>query len=261
MNAAVQLDVQDGVALMTLSRPETGNAVSQDVADGLLAAALVCESDDKVRSVLLTAQGTAFCVGGDVRAFAEAGDGMPTLVRSLTASLHMAVVRLARMDKPLVTAVNGAAAGAGLGLAVLGDIALAARSAKFTSAYGALGLTPDAGATWLLPRLVGLRQAQRLLLLNERIDAVEAERIGLITQVFEDDALAAEALERASRLAKAPRRAFGRTRGLLYAAMANGLETQLELEAQSIAEAAGSREGREGVAAFVSRRSADFGSI
>lgn len=261
MNAAVQLDVQDGVALMTLSRPETGNAVSQDVADGLLAAALVCESDDKVRSVLLTAQGTAFCVGGDVRAFAEAGDGMPTLVRSLTASLHMAVVRLARMDKPLVTAVNGAAAGAGLGLAVLGDIALAARSAKFTAAYGALGLTPDAGATWLLPRLIGLRQAQRLMLLNERIDAVEAERIGLIAEVIEDDALGGEALDRASRLAKGPRRAFARTRTLLHAAMTHGLETQLELEAQSIAEAAGSREGQEGVAAFVSRRAADFRSI
>jgi 2-(1,2-epoxy-1,2-dihydrophenyl)acetyl-CoA isomerase len=173
----------------------------------------------------------------------------------------MAVARLARMDKPLVTAVNGAAAGAGLGLAVLGDVVLAARSAKFTAAYGALGLTPDAGATWLLPRLVGLRQAQRVLLLNERIDAVEAERIGLITQLIEDDALAAEALGRASRLVKGPRRALARTRTLLHAAMSNGLETHLELEAQSIAEAAGSREGHEGVAAFVSRRAADFGSI
>lgn len=261
MTAAVQLDVNDGVAIITLSRPETGNAVTQDVADGLLAAALACESDDTVRSLLLTAQGKAFCVGGDVKAFAEAGDVMPALVRRLTASLHMAVARLARMDKPLVTAVNGAAAGAGLGLAVLGDVVLAARSAKFTAAYGALGLTPDAGATWLLPRLVGLRQAQRLLLLNERIDAVEAERIGLITQVIEDDALAAEALERAFRLVKGPRRALARTRTLLHAAMSNGLETQLELEAQAIAGAAGSREGREGVAAFVSRRAADFGSI
>jgi 2-(1,2-epoxy-1,2-dihydrophenyl)acetyl-CoA isomerase len=99
------------------------------------------------------------------------------------------------------------------------------------------------------------------LLLNERIDAVEAERIGLITQVIEDDALAAEALERASRLVKGPRRALARTRTLLHAAMSNGLETHLELEAQSIAEAAGSREGHEGVAAFVSRRAADFGSI
>jgi 2-(1,2-epoxy-1,2-dihydrophenyl)acetyl-CoA isomerase len=261
MSAAVEVDVQDGVAVLTLSRPETGNAVAQDVADGLLAAALASQSDDTVRAVLLTARGKAFCVGGDVGAFAEAGDAMPALVRRLTASLHMAVARLARMDKPLITAVNGAAAGAGLGLAILGDVVFAARSAKFTAAYGALGLTPDAGATWLLPRLVGLRQAQRLTLLNERIDAVEAERIGLVTAVIDDERLVAEALERAQILASKPRRAFARTRGLLHSAMANGLETHLELEAQAIAEAAGSREGREGVAAFDARRPTDFRSI
>lgn len=261
MSDAIRIEIRDRVAVLTLARPENGNAIDQDMADALLRAALICESDDAVRALLLTGDGAAFCVGGDVKAFAAAGSDMPALVRRLTASLHMAVARLARMDKPLVTAVNGAAAGAGFGLAILGDVALAARSAKFAMAYGALGLTPDAGATWLLPRLVGFRQAQRLALCNERIDAAEAERIGLITHAVDDAALATEAFALARTLAQGPRRAFARTRELLNQSLSNGLETQLELEAQAIARAAGLPEGQAGVAAFAARRKPAFDAI
>lgn len=261
MSEAVQIEVRDRVAVLTLSRPDTGNAIDQEMADGLLKAALACASDDDIRAVVLTGQGKSFCVGGDVKAFAAAGPGASILVQGLTASLHMAVARLARMDKPLVTAINGAAAGAGFGLAILGDVALGARSAKFAMAYGAIGLTPDGGATWLLPRLVGYRQAQRLALTGARIDAVEAERIGLITQAIDDEALQDEAFTLAEMLARGPRRAFARTRALLHQALSNGLETQLELEAQGIAEAVGLPEGREGIAAFVARRPPDFGGL
>ena len=128
-------------------------------------------------------------------------------------------------------------------------------------AYGALGLTPDAGATWLLPRLVGFRQAQRLALCNERIDAAEAERIGLITHAVDDAALATEAFALARTLAQGPRRAFARTRELLNQSLSNGLETQLELEAQAIARAAGLPEGQAGVAAFAARRKPAFDAI
>ena len=258
MSEAVQIEVQDRVAVLTLSRPYTGNAIDQEMADSLLKAALACASDQSVRAVLLTGKGRSFCVGGDVKAFAAAGPGAAALVQELTASLHMAVARLARMDKPLVTAINGAAAGAGFGLAILGDVALGARSAKFAMAYGAIGLTPDGGATWLLPRLVGYRQAQRLALTGARIDAVEAERIGLITRAIDDADLQAEAFALAANLAQGPRRAFARTRALLQQALSNGLETQLELEAQGIAEAVGLPEGQEGIAAFVARRPPDF---
>jgi|SRR6478672_1690551 len=261
MSEAVQIEVRDRVAVLTLSRPDTGNAIDQEMADGLLKAALACASDDGIRAVVLTGQGKSFCVGGDVKAFAAAGSGASTLVQGLTASLHMAVARLARMDKPLVTAINGAAAGAGFGLAILGDVALGARSAKFAMAYGAIGLTPDGGATWLLPRLVGYRQAQRLALTGARIDAVEAERIGLITQAIDDEALQDEAFTLAETLAQGSRRAFARTRALLHQALSNGLETQLELEAQGIAEAVGLPEGREGITAFVTRRPPDFGGL
>lgn len=261
MSEAVQIEVRHRVAVLTLSRPDTGNAIDQEMADDLLKASLACASDDGIRAVVLTGQGKSFCVGGDVKAFAAAGPGASTLVQGLTASLHMAVARLARMDKPLVTAINGAAAGAGFGLAILGDVALGARSAKFAMAYGAIGLTPDGGATWLLPRLVGYRQAQRLALTGARIDAVEAERIGLITQAIDDEALQDEAFALAETLAQGPRRAFARTRALLHQALSNGLETQLELEAQGIAEAVGLPEGREGITAFVARRPPDFGGL
>lgn len=261
MTEAVQIEVRDRVAVLTLSRPDTGNAIDQEMADSLLRATLRIAAEDAVRAVLLTGRGRAFCVGGDVKAFAAAGAGASALVEHLTASLHVAIARLTRMEKPLVTAINGAAAGAGFGLAILGDVALAARSAKFAMAYGAIGLTPDGGATWLLPRLVGHRQAQRLALTGERIDAQEAERIGLITRVTDDDCLHHEAFTLAKTLAEGPRRAFARTRALLHQSSSNGLETQLEREARGIAEAIAQSEGQEGIAAFNARRPADFSSL
>lgn len=258
MTEAVHVEVLGRVAVLTLSRPESGNAIDLDMADSLRRAVLACAADDAVRALLLTGQGRAFCVGGDVKAFAASGAAASALVETLTASLHTAIARLGRMDKPLVTAINGAAAGAGFGLAILGDVALAARSAKFAMAYGAIGLTPDGGATWLLPRLVGLRQAQRLALTGERIDADEAERIGLISAVVDDATLKDEALALARSLAEGPRQAFANTRALLHQSLSNGLETQLEREARDIAKAIAGSEGQEGIAAFVARRRADF---
>ncbi|GGE48683.1 enoyl-CoA hydratase [Marinicauda pacifica] len=261
MSGAVRIDARGPVAILTLDRPARGNAIDAEMADAILDAALTVGSDDAVRAVVLTGAGKVFCVGGDVTAFGEAADRSPALVRRLTASLHMAVARLARMDKPLVTAINGAAAGAGFGLSLWGDAALAARSAQFTTAYGAIGLTPDAGASWLLPRLVGLRQAQRLALMNERITAGQAEAIGLVTRVVEDAALMDEALAAADQLARGPRQAFAATRDLLLQASASTLESHLEAEARFIARAAGSAEGLEGVRAFIERREADFAGL
>ncbi|MBB5747573.1 enoyl-CoA hydratase/isomerase family protein [Brevundimonas variabilis] len=261
MTEAVGVEVRDRVAILTLSREHAGNAIDQEMADGLLEAAQTCETDERVRAVLLTGQGRSFCVGGDVKAFAAAGSGAPELVRKLTGSLHAAMALLARMDKPLVTAVNGAAAGAGFGLAILGDVALAARSAKFAMAYGAIGLTPDAGATWLLPRLVGFRMAQELALTGTRIDATEAERIGLITRAVDDESLLVEARSLATKLAHSPRRAFAHTRALLHQSSSNDFETQLALEAAGIAYAIGQPEGQEGISAFVARRPPDFTQV
>lgn len=258
MSDALCSEVKNGIAVLTMHRAETGNAIDIAMADAILAAALKCDADDSIRCVILTGAGRMFCTGGDVKEFAAAGDGASVLISRLTASLHMAIARLTHMNKPLVTAINGAAAGAGFGLAMLGDVAIAARSAKFALAYGALGLTPDAAATWLLPRLVGLRQAQRLALLGEPIDAVQAERIGLVTCVVDDADLMAEARRVAETLARGPIGAFRVTRDLLNASAAASLEGQLEREAQALARSARGDEGREGIAAFASKRPPNF---
>lgn len=243
-----------------MNRPGQGNAIDVAMADALLAATLSCAADRSVRCVVLTGAGRLFCGGGDIKAFGASVDAGPA-IEQITARLHAAIARLVRMEKPLLIVVNGAAAGAGFGLAVLGDVVLAAKSAKFAVAYGNLGVSPDAGTSWLLPRLVGLRQAQRLALTGERIDAVEAQRIGLISRVVDDAELSSIAAATAEELAQLSGPAVRRTRSLLYAAFANGFETQLEREAESIAAAAREPDGREGIAAFLAKRKPQFGAF
>jgi 2-(1,2-epoxy-1,2-dihydrophenyl)acetyl-CoA isomerase len=248
----------DGVARITLNRPEVGNAIDLPMAQALLEAAIVCDADPDIRCVLLTGAGRFFCTGGDVAAFADAGPQLPVFLKEITDYLHAAMGRLMRMPKPLVTAINGPAAGAGIGLAVMGDFALAAPKTHFTLAYTGLGLSPDGGATWLLPRIVGMRRAQELCLLNERIDASGAAEIGLVTRVAEADALDAEAMSLARRLAAGPSLALGATRRLLLDSLDAPLEAQLEAESRSIAALSRTPDGLEGVAAYLERRPARF---
>lgn len=170
----------------------------------------------------------------------------------------MAISRLLRMPKPLLVLVNGPAAGAGASLAICGDLVLAARSAHFTAANGSVGLTADGGMSWLLPRLVGLRRAQEIILTNRRIPAEEAERIGLVPRVVDDAELAAEGRIQAQRLRQAATGAIGAARTLLIESFGAGLEHQLERAARSIAAAARGAEFREGVSAFLERRKPEF---
>jgi 2-(1,2-epoxy-1,2-dihydrophenyl)acetyl-CoA isomerase len=249
---------ENGIARLTLNRPQAGNSIDVPLARALMEAAIECDEDDGIRVVLLTGAGRLFCAGGDISGFAAAGDKIPGLLKGLTAYLHSAVSRFSRMGKPMVTAINGPAAGAGLPLAVLGDIAIAAPGAHFTVAYTALGMSPDGGTSWLLPRLIGLRRAQELALLNKRLSAAQAAEIGLITRVAEEGALMAEAEAVADQLAAAATGALGRTRNLLLGSYGASLEEQLELEARGIAAASRGAEGREGVAAFTAKRKPDF---
>jgi 2-(1,2-epoxy-1,2-dihydrophenyl)acetyl-CoA isomerase len=167
---------------LTLNRPDVGNAIDLAFARAMMDASIVCDQDDSARCVLLTGAGQMFCAGGDIAAFTGAGEQVPALLKQLTTYMHVAVTRLARMRKPLVVAVNGAAAGAGFGLAMMGDIVLAAQSAKFRVAYAGIGLSPDCGTSWLLPRLVGLRRAQELMLTDQRLNAEQAAGMGLVTR-------------------------------------------------------------------------------
>jgi 2-(1,2-epoxy-1,2-dihydrophenyl)acetyl-CoA isomerase len=252
------IDVIDGIAWLTLNRPDAGNALDLPMARALADASIRCQTDATIRCVVLTGAGRLFCAGGDVNLFASAGDQVPALLSELAGTLHMALARFARMPKPLLVLVNGPAAGAGLSLAISGDVVLCARSAHFTAAYGSLGLTPDGGMSWMLPRLVGLRKAQEIILTNRRIKADEAERIGMVTRLADDEALLDEGRDTAARLAASPVAALGAARALLQESFSSGYETQLEREARSISIAGASSECRDGLAAYFDKRSPDF---
>lgn len=245
-------------AQLTLNRPDVGNAIDIPLARALMEAAIRCDEDDAIRCVVLTGAGRFFCLGGDVAAFAEAGEAMPGLLKELTAYVHMAISRFARMRKPLITMVNGSAAGAGLGLSLLGDMVFAAAAARFTPAYAGVGLSPDCGLTWILPRLVGLRRSQHIILTNRTLDASEAERIGMITRAVPDGDLAAEVAAAADGVVHSATGAAGRARVLLRDSYDTSLERHLEAEARAIAEAAHSAEAKEGVAAFLAKRPPKF---
>jgi 2-(1,2-epoxy-1,2-dihydrophenyl)acetyl-CoA isomerase len=258
MADSVLFDVDGAVATITLNRPEVGNALDIPMSRELLEAAMRCEADAAIRCVVLTGTGKLFCGGGDVAAFAGAGDDLPKMLREITVYLHAAIAVLARMEKPLVTAINGSAAGAGIGLAILGDVALAEPTASFSLAYTGIGLTPDGGATWLLPRLIGLRRTQELCLTNRRVKAEEAASLGLVTRLVEAGTLAAETKAVAEQLARSATAALGATRKLLVESYTNTLEDQLALESRVISNQALNFEGREGVTAFFEKRAPRF---
>jgi 2-(1,2-epoxy-1,2-dihydrophenyl)acetyl-CoA isomerase len=257
VSTPLRVEITDGVARLTLDRPDVGNAIDVPLARALREAAGACAADGAVRCVVLTGAGRLFCAGGDVAAMRAAGDDLPALLQELIETLHEAILILAAMPKPLVTLVNGPAAGAGFSLALLGDIVLSARAAHYTPAYGAIGLTADGGLSWLLPRLVGLRRAQEILLTNRRVKAEEAEAIGLVTRLVEDAALDAEGQAVATRLADGPVAATGAVRALLQASFERDLAGQLAHELVSMTDAAGA-EAKEGLAAFFGKRPANF---
>jgi 2-(1,2-epoxy-1,2-dihydrophenyl)acetyl-CoA isomerase len=258
MNDTVLVEAAEGVCRITLNRPDAANAINLALARELLGAAIRCNQDSAIRTVMLTGSGRLFCAGGDLKEMAQRGDDLPGGLKELTVYLHAALAHFARMEKPLVIAVNGPAAGAGMGLALVGDIVFAASSASFTLAYAAAGLVPDGSATFFLPRLIGLRRTQELMFTNRRLKAVEAMEWGMITRVVPDDALAAEAEALARTLASGPTRAFGIAKRLLCSSVTSALETQMELESHAIAEVARTQDGREGIAAFLAKRGANF---
>jgi len=258
MSDPITLTVENGLARLTLSRPEAYNTLNKPLAEGLMAAATRCAHGSDVRAVLLTAAGKNFCGGGDLKSFHAQGDAVGGHIRDVTYVLHAACAMFARMDAPLVIAAQGAVAGAGLSIALLGDLVYAAESAFFTMAYTAAGLSPDGGSTFLLPRVVGLRRAQEMALTNRRLTAAEAADWGIATAVVPDDRLQAHAEEVALKLAAGPSRAFGRAKRLLIDSFDTSFEAQMDREGRYIAASAAEPDGREGVDAFTAKRKPAF---
>ena len=252
-------DVQDRVARITLNRPNAANSINLELARELMDAAIRCDADPGIRAVLLTGAGDKmFSAGGDLKSFAAYGAEIAFALKEITTYLHSAISHFARMDAPLIVAVNGVAAGAGMSLAVAGDMVLAAESAKFTMAYTAAALSPDGSATYFVPRLIGLRRAQELMLTNRSLSAREAMQWGLVNNVIADSKLLSEAEGLARSLADGPTLALGAVKQLLNESFSGSLETQMELEARTIARMAKTDDSREGISAFVEKRPPRF---
>jgi 2-(1,2-epoxy-1,2-dihydrophenyl)acetyl-CoA isomerase len=255
---SVVVERHEGVIEIILNRPEILNAVNRVTIAALAAAVAEAAEDRATRVVLLRGAGTHFCAGGDITMFAElirlpSAERLKVLYQ-IVDTLHPLLIRMRHMPKPVVAAVQGAAAGFGLSLVLAADLALAADDAVFTSGYIHLGTSPDGGMTATLPHIVGLKHAAELMLLGDRMDAQRALALGLVNRVVPANALDMEAAALAARLAAGPTYAYGRTKGLLQATMGDGFDAQLRRETESFAACAATEDFAEGVRAFLEKR-------
>lgn len=250
---SVVLERHAGVALLELNRPNNANVLDLGMARELRAVVQSLEGDTSVRAVILTGAGKHFCFGGDLRGMLGEQRDIESYLHELTTDLHAAVASLVHLEAPVIVAQNGTAAGAGVGLLCLADLAFCGASSKISLAYTGVALTPDAGTSFFLPRLVGHKRAMELLIGQRTLDAQQALEWGLVNRVVDDAALRATTMEFAAMLAAGPRHAFGKTKRLLAPSRAE-LEFQLALESRTIAAQAASLEGREGMNAFLEKR-------
>lgn len=251
-------EVKDRVATITINRPDRYNALTIRMVEKLLELVSACDEDRRIRAVVLTGAGQAFCAGGDVREFVEHIEALSPYLKRLLAFFHGAVSGMNRMSKPVIAAVNGVAAGAGMSLAMACDLVVAAESARFTMAYSKIGATPDGSSTYFLPRLVGLRRALELTYTNRVLTAKEAEAWGLVNRVVPDAEFPAAVNALAAELAAGPTLALGRAKQLLLMSGHESLETQMENETQLIALSSKTADFREGIKAFVEKRKPIF---
>ncbi|MEV0591547.1 enoyl-CoA hydratase-related protein [Nonomuraea cavernae] len=249
----IRYDVTDAVATVTLDRPDAMNSLTSEVKTALLEAMRRAAGDPEVRAVLLTGSGRAFCAGQDLREHAanlEAGRGLANTVRE---QYNPIVELITTMDKPVVAAVNGVAAGAGAALAFACDLRVASDKAKFAMAFTGIGLAPDSGASWTLRRLVGPGRAAELLLLGEPVDAARALELGLVTRVVPADDLPKSAQELAVRLAQGPTLAYAATKRALAHAASHSLSETLLVEADLQDECVATRDHQDATKAFLAK--------
>jgi 2-(1,2-epoxy-1,2-dihydrophenyl)acetyl-CoA isomerase len=246
--------VSDGIGRVVLNRPEVGNAINMVLAEDLFAALTQLHVDADVRCLVLEANGPIFCAGGDLADFGGDGAGdMSSRIHALATALHRSIELIEAMDKPLVTAIQGTAAGAGVVLGACADLVLVSDQAKFVPAYGRVGLTPDGGSTWYLPRLMGDRRATEMLLTGGALSAAEAVETGLVTRLVPHDSLATKTTTVALRLADSTGMSVGETRRLVRTGRNASLHDHLLEEAQSISRASEHPGAREAIGAFLAR--------
>jgi 2-(1,2-epoxy-1,2-dihydrophenyl)acetyl-CoA isomerase len=255
----VRYDVDQGVATIRLDRPEAGNAIDLTLVEDFYEAVFRAADDPAVRAVLLCGAGRSLSTGGDLTMLAGLErDELPRRLRQMVDLYHLALERLTRIDPPVVCAVRGAAAGGGLGLLHAADVVIAAEDSKFALGYAAIGLASDGGNTWFLPRLVGLRRAQQLMLLGQVLTGPEALDWGLVTEIVPAAEVEDRGRQLAQQLAAGPTRAFGRMKRLLRDSWTADLPGQFSAETAQMTEAGASDDAAEGIAAFVAKRRPAF---
>ncbi len=257
MSEFVITETVGSVLKITLNRPEKFNSLNAQMSDQLKCALDMAANNSAIRAVYLTGAGKAFCAGQDLSDL-NMGAVADSVERAVREQYNPLVLKLRTLEKPVICAVNGVAAGAGASLALACDIIIAATSVVFVQAFSKIGLVPDCGGTYFLPRLVGLGKATALMMLGEKLSATDAEKMGMIYKVVEDDQLHQTAMETATMLANMPTKALGFTKRLLNQSMESTLEEQLESEAVIQAKAASTNDFAEGVAAFIAKRKPNF---
>jgi len=257
----IDYTVNNGLAKIVFNRPEAGNSINREFAHEFMDVAIQSTTDPKVRCILISASGSMYSFGGDLKFFSTEMEKIEATLTELTAVLHQGIQRFHHCKVPVIIAVNGMAAGGGFSMALFGDIVFAASSSKFVMAYTNAGLSPDGSSSYYLPRIVGLRRAQELMLTNRMLSAKEAQEWGLVTFVVEDEQLQEEAEKLGRQLAVGPTRAYGAVKHLLSRTFDQSLEVQLEEESRLIAKMANSPDGREGLDAFLNKRQPNFKGV
>lgn len=255
--APILFDIQDGVGSITLNRPEAYNSVTRGLALGFQEHLATCAADPNIRAVFLTGNGKAFCAGQDLKE-ATSGDSDFSFERVLREHYNPIILRIRQLEKPVVCAVNGIAAGAGANIALACDVVVAADTASFLQAFSNIGLIPDSGGTYTLPRLIGFQKALALSLLAEKVSAEEAERMGMIYKVFPAESFAESAWKLATQLAKMPTKGLGCIKQAFNQSLTNSLEEQLAVEKKLQTIAGATEDYQEGVQAFLEKRKPVF---
>ncbi len=257
MSESIQKKIRNNVAFLHLNRPEVFNSFNREMALLFQSELDACETDDTVRAIVITGNGKAFCAGQDLKEVTSP-ELNPGFRKILEEHYNPIIRRIRTIEKPILAAVNGVAAGAGANIALACDIVIAAEGSSFIQAFSKIGLVPDSAGTFFLPRLIGFQKASALMMLGDKVSALEAERMGMVYRVVANDEFDEIVEEMATKLAQMPTKALGFTKRLLNKSMEHSLEEQLELESKLQIAAAQSDDYAEGVAAFVAKRKPEF---
>jgi 2-(1,2-epoxy-1,2-dihydrophenyl)acetyl-CoA isomerase len=257
MQKSITKKTVDAIAILTLNRPEVFNSFNREMALLLQDELDACEKDAGIRAIVITGEGKAFCAGQDLQEVTSP-DLNPGFKKILEEHYNPIIKRIRTIEKPIIAAVNGVAAGAGANIALACDVVVASERAAFIQAFSKIGLIPDSAGTFFLPRLIGFQRASALMMLGDKVTAADAERMGMVYKVFSSEDFNAEIFVLASTLAQMPTKALGLTKRLLNESMNNDLDAQLKLESKLQIESAHSADYAEGVNAFVEKRKPNF---